>query len=628
MNRTRMTMAQAIVKFLDRQYVSLDGVETKFVEGVFTIFGHGCCVGLGEALSPGSKPAQNLYSHSLTVYQGHNEQGMAHAAIAYAKEHNRRKIMPCISSIGPGATNMVTAAATATVNRLPALFLPGDIFACRQPDPVLQQLESTRDFSLSVNDAFKPVCQFWDRITRPEQIMTSLLHAFRVLTDPRETGAVCIALAQDVQGEAYDYPDVFFERRTHIINRYPCSSSDVNKIIAALCKAKKPVVICGGGVRYSEAHEAFKSFIDTLNIPFVETQVGKSIIPYDHSLNCGGVGVTGTLAANKIINEADFVLAVGTRLNDFVTASKSSFTKAKVMTVNVQPYDGIKLGAHAIIADAKDTLLKVISTIKEKPVYTLHSNQAKKYISDWNAEKELLYKKTFTDGLSQLAALHEINKSIPANAIVVAASGSLPGDMERLWEATHKDTYHLEYGFSCMGYEVTGALGAKLAHQQEREVFALVGDGAYMLLHSELFTSIQEGAKINILLFDNSGYHCIDNLQRAQGINAFACEFKYRDKASGHLTGKNIPVDYASNARSYGCETWTVTDLKELKTALQAAAHSTVSTLIDIKVAKKSMTGGYDAWWRVGTPEVSKNDPTLAAFNDLAKKRSSALRDY
>ncbi len=624
MKRIRMTMAQALVKFLDVQYIRLDDDTTKFVEGVFTIFGHGCCVGLGEALSQSN--------HNLTVYQGHNEQGMAHAATAYAKEKNRRGILPCISSIGPGATNMVTAAATATVNRLPLLLLPGDTFACRQPDPVLQQLETPHDLSLSVNDVFKPVSKFWDRITRPEQLMTSLINAMRVLCDPRETGAVCVALSQDVQGEVYAYPDYFFNKRVHVIERQTAAPARIAEAAAALKAAKRPVVICGGGVRYSEAHDALLTLIENSQIPFVETQAGKSVLPSNHPLNLGGVGVTGTLAANQIIRNADCLLAIGTRLNDFITASKSAFNAdCRFISINVSPFDAAKLDSITIIADAKTALSALSAELGGGNVTTAeHTAQAKQLKRAWATEVATLETRQFQDdfsSFSQMAALRQLNSSIPADAIVVAASGSLPGDMERLWETRKANTYHLEYGYSCMGYEVAGAFGVKLA-QPNREVYAIVGDGAYLLMHSELFTSIQERQKINIILFDNAGFHCIDNLQRAQGIKNFACEFRYRETQTNSLSGAEVPVDYALNARSYGCQTWTVRTQAEFSAALHAAQKSRVSTLIELKVAKKSMTGGYETWWRVGTPELSATTGTQQAFAELKAKRERELRDY
>ena len=436
MKRIRMTMAQAVVRFLDQQYVSYDGKEHKFVNGVFSIFGHGCCVGMGEAL------ADTRNDHSLRVFQGRNEQGMANAAVAYAKQKNRLAIMPCLSSIGPGATNMITAAATATVNRIPALFLPGDNFASRQPDPVLQQIERFHDLSLTVNDAFRPVCVFWDRIVRPEQIMSSLLQAMRVLTSPADTGAVCISLSQDVQGEAYDYPAEFFEKRVHVIKRVEPSSEEISMAVNLISKKKKPLLLLGGGVRYSFAGEEFLKLAHQCNIPFAETQAGKGVVPFDNELNLGGMGVTGTKAAIETAKETDCLIAVGTRLNDFVTASKSAFYNKDldVIAINASAFDTVKLNALPIVADARQTLCalsKELEKVGYKSAYstggTGGQSEIARRLKDWRAEVDRLY--SLEDKvLPQTAVIGDLNeKLLPNDAIVVNASGSLPADLERLW---------------------------------------------------------------------------------------------------------------------------------------------------------------------------------------------------
>ncbi len=623
MKRIRLTMAQALVRFLDNQYVSLDGKETKFVEGVFGIFGHGCVVGMGEALE--------AKGHSLNFYQGHSEQGMGHVAIGFAKQNRRLKIMGSLSSIGPGATNMITAAATATINRIPVLFLAGDVFASRQPDPVLQQLEQSHDLSLSVNDSFKPVVKYWDRITRPEQIMTAAINAIRVLVDPAETGAVCLSLCQDVQGESYDYPEYFFEKRVHEIRRTPLSESSLTKLVQLVRKKQKPLFIVGGGVRYSFAEEEFIQFIDAFKIPFVETQAGKGIIPSAHPLNLGGVGVTGTLCANKATKESDLIIALGTRMNDFITASKSLYENqdCHFVSINLNPFDAYKMNSLPLIGDVKVSLKQLKKKLVEENYQTNFSTTTSHFKAEWNEELVRLYsrEKDEESRLAQTKVIEVLNKELlPKDAVIVAASGSLPGDLERLWECQEKDTYNMEYGYSCMGYEVSGALGVKMANPS-REVFSFVGDGGYIMLHSELFTSIQEGIKINIILFDNNGFHCIDNLQTGQGIPSFGCEFRYRDSNSKRLNGKYIPVDFAKNAASYGCEAYTVTNLDELKLAIPRVLASKVSTLLDIKVGRKTMTGGYESWWRVGTPEVSKNEKTKQMSEDL-KDKIKSLRDY
>lgn len=623
MKTVRMTMGQALVKFLDNQYISFDGEEEKFVNGVFGIFGHGCVVGIGEALQ---EP-----DHSLKFYQGHNEQGMAHAAIAYAKQNNRRKIMAVTSSIGPGALNMVTAAGLASVNRIPVLLLPGDAFACRQPDPVLQQMEQFNDYTATSNDAFRSVCRYWDRVNRPEQLMSAAINAMRVLTDPADTGAVCLALPQDVQAEAWDYPVEFFEKRIHYIERRSLSDDAVQRAASVITESSKPLVVCGGGVRYSEAGEALASFCEKFNIPFGETQAGKSAVNWDHPMNLGGLGVTGGLAANVIAAEADLVIAVGSRLSDFTTASKSSFKKdnVKVLSLNVNSFDAYKMNAFPFLCDAKSGLDSLSAELERQGWKSAYKSEIEEARAAWKKEVDHLYfdnEKGPNGAYSQLRALGIMNEEIfDKDAIIVGASGSLPGDLQRVWRPRHKDTYHMEYGFSCMGYEVSGAVGAKIA-APDQEVYSMTGDASFVMLHSELLTSIQEGVKINIMLFDNNGFGCIDNLQTSQGIPKFGCELKYRNPETGRLDagGELIPVDYAKIAEGYGCRVWRVHNSEELKTALAEAKESPVTTLLDIKVDFDSMSGGYESWWRVGTPEVSKKETVLKANKELVKNIAEA----
>ncbi|MCG8572455.1 MAG: 3D-(3,5/4)-trihydroxycyclohexane-1,2-dione acylhydrolase (decyclizing) [Spirochaetes bacterium] len=613
MKNIRLTMGQALVKFLDNQYINFDGEVLKFVEGVFGIFGHGCVVGIGEALQE--------TNHNLTFYQGHNEQGMAHTAIAYAKQSNRKRIMAVTTSIGPGALNMVTAAGLATVNRIPVLLLPGDTFACRQPDPVLQQVEQSHDLTISANDAFKPVCKYWDRISRPEQLMSAAVNAMRVLTDPAETGAVCLALPQDVQGEAYDYPEYFFEKRIHTIKRQELSSTELEEAVSIIKQSKKPLVICGGGVRYSEAGKELADFCNQFNIPFGETQAGKSSLTWDHPMNLGGIGVTGTLAANKIAHDADLVIGIGTRFSDFTTASKWNFKNPDVrfMTINLNKFDAYKMNATPFLADAKAGIAALTNTLKTLGYQSCYQKEIEEARTEWASEVDKLYQTDEQEGFSQTRALGLLNEELMAqDAVVVGASGSLPGDLQRVWRPRSIDSYHMEYGFSCMGYEVCGTLGAKIA-EPDKDVYCMVGDGSYIMLHSELFTSIQEGIKINILLFDNHGFQCIDNLQGDQGIPHFGCEFRFRNPQTKQLDGNYIPVDFAANARSYGCQAWTVHNPEELKKAMAEAQKSPVSTLIDIKVLPKSMTDGYSSWWRVGTPEVSQKSQVTEACKDMKK---------
>ena len=607
MKTVRLTMAQALVRFLDNQYLDIDGRERKFVRGVFGIFGHGNVVGLGEALVDGS--------HGLTYYQGHNEQGMAHAAIAYAKQMRRRQIFAVTSSIGPGALNMVTAAGTATVNRIPVLFLPGDVFACRQPDPVLQQVEQFFDPNVTANDAFKAVSRYWDRIARPEQLMGACINAMRVLTDPAETGAVTLALPQDVQGESYDYPEEFLRKRVHHVVRRGPAPAEVARAAALIAVKKRPLAICGGGVRYSGAERALEAFCGAFNIPFAETQAGKGVLPWDNPLNLGGIGVTGTAAANTVARAADLVIAIGTRLGDFTTASKWLFQNPKVqfLAVNANSFDAHKMDALPVIADAKATLAALTTALAKARYRSACTRQIRDVRKRWAAEVDRLYAADDPAGLSQTRCLGELNEHLlPKDAIVIGASGSLPGDLQRVWRPRAADAYHMEYGFSCMGYEIAAALGAKMA-APDREVFALVGDGSYVMLHSELLTSIMEGLKINVVVFDNNGFQCIDNLQVSQGITKYGNEWRLRDRKTGLLTGDAAPIDFARNGESYGARGFTVRTVEELRDAVRQALRESRSTVIDIKVTPKSMTGGYEAWWRVGTAEVSANPKVVAA---------------
>ena len=621
METKRLTTAQALIQFLDNQYVEMDGVENKFVEGVFGIFGHGCVAGIGEALQ---EP-----NHKLKFYQGHSEQGMGHAAIAFAKQSNRRRIMAVTSSIGPGALNMVTAAGTATVNRIPVLFLPGDNFACRQPDPVLQQVESPQDYTISANDAFRPVCRFFDRISRPEQLMIACINAMRTLTDPADTGAVCLAMPQDVQGEAYDYPVSFFKKRIHRISRRPLAADDARLAAELIRKGKKPMIICGGGVRYSEAGYELAMFAEKFSIPFGETQAGKGTIVWDHPMNMGGTGVCGTSAANRIAHEADVVIAIGTRMNDFVTGSKWNFHNpdVRIIALNVNNFDAYKMNALPFLCDAREGLKSIGSLLAESSYVSGWGKIPMDYYGEWKKEADRLYSTDDRiDGFTQTKVLGLLNeKLLPADAIIVSASGSLPSDMERLWRTRTKDTYHLEYGFSCMGYEIAGALGAKIA-EPDREVFCVLGDGSYLMLNSEMFSSIQEGLKINIILIDNNGFHCIDNLQASQGIPHFGCEFRYRNKETGQLDGKYIPVDYAMSAKSLGFASWRAEKSEDFINAIKAALSSPVSTLVDCKTARKSMTGSYETWWRVGTPEVSEKPAVVEVWKDMKLNASKSMQ--
>jgi 3D-(3,5/4)-trihydroxycyclohexane-1,2-dione acylhydrolase (decyclizing) len=616
----RLTMAQALLRFLDAQYVEFDGIEGKFVKGVGGIFGHGNVVGLGEALAQGG--------HGLTYFQGHNEQGAAHMAIGYAKQMNRKQIFAVTSSIGPGALNMVTAAGVAMANRLPVLLLPGDVFACRQPDPVLQQIENWDDYTATANDAFRAVSRYWDRINRPEQLMAASINAFRVLTDPAETGPVTLALPQDVQGEPYDYPAEFLERRVHHIERRLPTQGQLERAVALISSRSKPILICGGGVRYSEAGKELREFCAAFDVPFGETQAGKGVTSWEDPYNLGGMGVTGGLAANRIAQNADLIIAVGTRLGDFTTCSRNLFKNpnAAILSINVNSFDAAKMNAVAVVADARESLKALTTALRRIGWKAGYTGEVQKARAEWRKEWDRLYTEEDQHGLSQVRLMGELNESLlPEDAIVVGASGSLPGDLQRIWRSRAADSYHMEYAFSCMGYEIAAALGARMA-APHREVFALVGDGSYVMLHSELLTSIQEGVKINVIVFDNAGYQCIDNLQTSQGIVKFGNDLRLRDPKTGRLTGSLIPLDFAKNGESYGARGYSPKTLAEFRDAVKSALASDVSTVIDVKVTQKSMTHDYESWWRVGTAQVSDNPKVVEAARKITKEVETARK--
>ena len=633
----RLTTAQAIVRFLDNQFVSMDGVENKFVEGFFTIFGHGIAVGLGEALdtNPGN----------LRVMQGRNEQGMCHVATAFAKQNNRKCIIPCASSVGPGAANMVVACATATVNNIPLLVFPADTFASRQPDPVLQQLEQSNSLATTTNDAFKPVCKYWDRILRPEMVMTALINAMRVLTDPAETGAVCIALPQDVEGESWDFPEDFFNKRVHRITRPVAPEEELDDVAEIIRAAKKPILVVGGGVKYSGAGETVENFCEEFGIPFGESQAGKSACKSSHPYCLGGIGVTGTLASNVIAKDADVVIAVGTRLSDFTTSSKWLFQRegVKVVTINNNRYHAYKMDAVKAVGDAKVTLEALAKKLKGyKSAYKNEITDAK---AAWDEELARLggirytgegfepiikardprtvpeFVKLTGGELTQTAALAAINATIDPDATIITAGGSLPSCMQRMWRTDKRGGYHAEYGYSCMGYEVAATLGVKFA-EPDNEVYCVVGDSSFQMLHSEIMTIQQERKKVNILIFDNCGFGCINNLEMTHGIGSIATEFRYTDGKKP--TGDLIPVDYAKIGEGYGLKTYTCRTVEELVDALNDAKKQTKACLFDLKVIPKTMTDGYESWWNVGIATTSVKQSVLDAAQDVLEHRAQA----
>ncbi|MCY8105792.1 3D-(3,5/4)-trihydroxycyclohexane-1,2-dione acylhydrolase (decyclizing) [Bacillus mojavensis] len=631
--KIRLTTAQALIKFLNQQYIHVDGKEEPFVEGIFTIFGHGNVLGIGQALEQDA-------GH-LKVYQGKNEQGMAHAAMAYSKQMLRRKIYAVSTSVGPGAANLVAAAGTALANNIPVLLIPADTFATRQPDPVLQQMEQEYSAAVTTNDALKPVSRYWDRVTRPEQLMSSLLRAFEVMTDPAKAGPATICISQDVEGEAYDFDESFFVKRVHYIDRMQPSERELQGAAELIKASKNPVILVGGGAKYSGARDELVAISEAYDIPLVETQAGKSTVEADFPNNLGGMGITGTLAANKAARQADLIIGIGTRYTDFATSSKTAFDfdKAKFLNINVSRMQAYKLDAFQVVADAKVTLGKLHGLLEG---YKSEFGSTIKELKDeWLAERERLSKVTFkreafdpeikhhfsqevlneyADALNtelpQTTALLTINDTIPEDSVIICSAGSLPGDLQRLWHSNVPNTYHLEYGYSCMGYEVSGTLGLKLAHP-DREVYSIVGDGSFLMLHSELITAIQYNKKINVLLFDNSGFGCINNLQMDHGSGSYYCEFRTDDN-------QILNVDYAKVAEGYGAKTYRANTVEELKAALEDAKRQDVSTLIEMKVLPKTMTDGYDSWWHVGVAEVSEQESVQKAYEAKEKMLESA----
>lgn len=637
-----MTTAQAIVRFLDNQYVSMDGQETKFVEGFFTIFGHGIAVGLGEALdtAPGS----------LRVMQGRNEQGMCHAAIAFSKQSNRKKIIACASSVGPGAANMVTACATATVNQIPLLVFPADTFASRQPDPVLQQLERSDSLATTTNDAFKPVCAYWDRVTRPEMIMSALINAMRVLTDPAQTGACCISLCQDVEGESYDFPEYFFKKRVHRITRPAAAEEEIDDIASVIMESKKPLVIVGGGVKYSGAGETLERFCEKFAIPFGETQAGKSACLSSHPYCLGGIGVTGTYASNVIAKEADMVIAVGSRMSDFTTGSKWLFQNKEVrfVTINNSRFHAYKLDAVKAVGDAKKIIEQLSDRLEKSGYRSSYTDEIARVKEEWEKEMNRLSTIEYTGDdfepliqardmrtipefvrltsgkITQTAAISAIRSTIDRDAVVITAGGSLPSCMQRMWTTDKRGAYHAEYGYSCMGYEVAATLGVKFA-DPDSEVYCVVGDASFQMLHSEIMTIMQERKKVNIIVFDNCGFGCINNLEMNHGIGSIATEFRYTD-GKKPVEGL-IPVDYAKIGEGYGMETYTCRTVKELVEALEDAKTKEKACLFDLKVIPKTMTDGYESWWNVGIATTSEKESVRKACERVMEGRRQA-RSY
>ncbi len=618
MRTRRLTMGQAIVEFLKQQYVSRDGREHRFIEGVFGIFGHGCVAGVGQALEEYGKDG-------LRYYQARNEQAMVHAATAFAKQSNRLRAFACLTSIGPGATNMITGAAAATVNRIPVLLLPGDIFATRNVGPVLQQLESPHSQDVSVNDCFRPVSKYWDRINRPEQIITALPEAMRVLTSPVETGAVTLALPQDVQAEAFDYPAALFDRRVWRIPRVCPEEEPLQRAVNWIRESKRPMIVAGGGVIYSEATEALAALCEATGIPSAETQAGKGALPFDHPCNVGALGVTGTSAANLIARRADLVLCVGTRLSDFTTASKTQFEHPHVRFIglNVSPFDALKHAALPLVADARMGLAALLEPLGEAgyAVPAPYRQETDELRKAWDQEVDRLFDLDAAPRISQGEVIGIVNAFLDDNGTVVCAAGGLPGDMHKLWRATTPKSYHMEYGYSTMGYEIAGALGVKMA-DPSRDVVVLVGDGSYLMMSNEIVTSIQEKQKLIVVLLDNHGFACIRGLAGSCGSHGFGNDFRYRSEAGSIDTDDFLPIDFAGNAASLGAHVIRATDRDNLRAALTEAKAADRTTVITVEVARDEYVPGYESWWDVPVAEVSGMGSVRRARADYEAARA------
>jgi 3D-(3,5/4)-trihydroxycyclohexane-1,2-dione acylhydrolase (decyclizing) len=624
MSTIRLTMAQALVRFLASQYVERDGTERRFFAGCFGIFGHGNVAGVGQALQQ--------YADDLTYYQARNEQAMVHTAAAYARQKNRLATFACTTSIGPGATNMVTGAALATINRLPVLLLPGDVFASRGPDPVLQQLETPHDGALSVNDCFRPVSRHWDRIYRPEQLIPGALAAMRVLTNQAETGAVTLALPQDVQAEAYDYPEKFFEKRVWRVGRPLPEAEMIDRAAELIRGSSRPMIVSGGGTIYSEATEALLRLVEATGIPVGETQAGKGSMPYDHPLALGAVGATGTFAANRAAREADLVIGVGTRWSDFTTASKTAFQNPDVrfVNVNVADFDAHKHAGLALVGDARATLEALLGQMSGYDVgreYREHSRHANR---EWEAEVERLYSLDNSPLPAQSAVIGAVNSFSGPRDVVVCAAGSMPGDLHKLWRTRDPKGYHVEYGYSCMGYEIAGGLGVKMADPL-REVYVMVGDGSYLMMSSEIITSVQEGYKLTVVLVDNSGFSSIGALSRSVGSQGFGTHYRYRKDGSLGLDpeaepGEILPVDLAANAESLGARVVRARTIEQLKKALAEAKSADRTTVIHIPVDRYEGVPSYESFWDVPVAEVSEMDSVVAARKEYAENRKAERR--
>ena len=613
MKARRLTVAQAVVEFLAQQHTERDAVERRFFPGVFGIFGHGNVAGVGQALQQAGD--------RLPFYLCRNEQAMVHTAAGYAKMASRLATLACTSSIGPGATNMLTGAAGATINRLPVLLLAGDIFATRKVAPVLQQLESPATPDISVNDAFKPVSRFWDRINRPEQLVTSLLEAMRVLTSPADTGAVTLALPEDVQAEAWDYPEELFARRVWRIRRPRPDPEAVARAVEMIRASRRPLIVAGGGVLYSEATAVLRALSKATGIPVGETQAGKGSMPFDDPLALGAIGTTGTPGANVTARAADLVIGVGTRYSDFTTASKTAFQDKGVrfVNVNVCDFDAYKHAGLPVIGDARVTLQALGEALAGFQVEPAYRERAARFNREWDAEVQRIYDLGHGPLPSQGEVIGAVNAAAGPRDVVVCAAGSLPGDLHKLWRTRDPKGYHLEYGYSCMGYEVAGALGVKLC-APDREVFAMVGDGSWLMMSQEIVTALQENMKLVVVLIDNGGFGSIGGLSESLGSGGFGTRYRARGE-DGQLSGPPVRVDFAANARSLGAHVIPTRSIAELKAALAEAKRQPRTTVVTIETDREARVGGYESWWDVPPAEVSTSEAVQKARRDWETAR-------
>jgi 3D-(3,5/4)-trihydroxycyclohexane-1,2-dione acylhydrolase (decyclizing) len=617
-NSIRLTVGQALVRFVAKQYVERDGRENRFIEGIWGIFGHGNVSGLGQGI------VEYAEKEGLQFYRPQHEQGMVHIAAAFAKHRNRLSTFACTTSIGPGALNMVTGAGVATVNRLPVLLLPSDYFANRVPDPVLQQIEHPNERDVSASDAFRPVSRFFDRISRPEQLLASLPEAFRILTDPAETGAATVSLPEDVQAEAFDWPLDFFEKRVWHVRRPLPEPELIKETVSRVQKAKCPIIISGGGTIYSEAWPELKAFTEEFGIAVTETQAGKGALNWNHPWNAGPIGSNGGISANELAKETDLILALGTRLTDFTTASRSQFQNQAVrfVGINVAPMDASKLAALPVVADVKRTLPELAKALRDAG-YKGTPDQYRKRLSDLKAQwdSRVTEIRTIKEGdgaLSELGVIGLVNDAVGGKATVVCAAGNMPGELLRLWRPEDPKAYHLEYGFSCMGYEIPGGIGVKLA-EPERDVVVMIGDGTYIMMNSEIVTAVAEGLKLTIVVVDNHGYQCILGLQRICGVADFGNELRFRDKKTRRLTGDYIPVDFKKHAEAMGAHAVFAPTAAEVTKAVQEAKQRDAVTVIVVPVDPEKRMPGLGTWWDVPVAEVSSEAQTRKTRENYEK---------